>query len=692
MYIHVRSLFLSLFFTVVLFCALPFANPVFAQEQVPHPVSAEHQTALPAMTSVPPSSIFKLDNAALGQAVAVSGNWLASSTPQHSFYSDVLLYRRAAADAPWEYHSKIVATNDPAEVLPYMGFGAHIALDGDTLAISASAAQLTTYRQGIVYVYRLVGDTWQREATLLPVDAPFGGEIGDSIAIDGDTIVAGAYDGAYAAYVFQRTGSSPATWSQVATLAPQTPAAYPHSKAVAIYGDTVAVSTPRFAGVYLFARDQGGANQWGQIAALAGTEGSAFGKAISLYGDILAVGEPSETSNGTVHVFQHDAAATPAWEEVATLAPAAESWGFGSQVVAGDGIVLTNGQATDGNPTPLPAFVRNFGGPDAWGQALQLLPGDISAPTLTLFGASLALDGPTAVIGAPGADSFETYEGVAPQLFFTVLPSSPAPRPGERLVWNLQLYNSTNSTIANADIAATLPALLPLAAPVDLAPAQPAAQLAQKDADLPGLAGGLVISPGVEITLAAPVHLPSDVPTDLVLTAGFTLTGEIPSGTVAQAVTASVTTRQHATYIPLLARPYPVYLPPGYYPVSRCASQRFIVDGVDVGKLTECVNGVMVRADGYMQFNFIWLADLVAGRDSVVKYSDASNTNMYLTDNYGSRYDHVATGGAANGGTLYDNRGLTGWFLFPPAQKSATIFAFHDDDQGLLLGKLVLPQ
>ena len=65
---------------------------------------------------------------------------------------------------------------------------------------------------------------------------------------------------------------------------------------------------------------------------------------------------------------------------------------------------------------------------------------------------------------------------------------------------------------------------------------------------------------------------------------------------------------------------------------------------------------------------------------------------MYLTDNDGGRYDPVAVGGAANGGTLYDNRGLTGWFLFPPAQKGATIFAFHDDDQGLLLGKLVLPQ
>ncbi|MFN8466097.1 MAG: hypothetical protein U0X20_11120 [Caldilineaceae bacterium] len=633
-----------------------------------------------------------MENYALGQAVAVSGNWLASSVPHNSLYSDVLLYRRTAADAPWEYHSKIIATNDPTAVLPYMGFGAHVALDGDTLAISASAAQLTTYRQGIVYVYRLVGDTWQQEATLLAADVPFGGEVGDSIAIDGDTIVAGAYDGAYAAYVFQRTGSSPAIWNQVAALVPQTPATYPHSKAVAIHGDTVAVSTPRFAAVYLFMRDQGGANQWGQAAALDGAEGSAFGKAISLYGDILAVGEPSATSNGTVHVFQHDAAASPAWQEAAILAPAADSWEFGTQVAAGDGIILTNGQAPDGNPTPLPVFVRNFGGPNAWGQAMQLLPGNISAPTLTLFGASLALDGATAVIGAPSANSFETYEGVAPQLFFTVLPSSPAPRPGERLVWNLQLYNSTNSIIANAGIAATLPALLPLAAPVDLAPAQPAAQLAQTNADLPGLAGGLVISPGVEITLAAAVHLPSDVPPDVVLTADFTLTGEIPSGTVTQAVTAGVTTRQHASYLPLLVRPYPVYLPPGFYAVSRCASQRFIVDGVDVGKLTECVNGVTVRADGYMQFNFIWLADLVAGRDSVVKYSDASNAKMYLIDNYGNRYDHVAVGGAANGGTLYDNRALIGWFLFPPAQKSATNFTFHDDDQGLLLSKLVLPQ
>jgi hypothetical protein len=96
--------------------------------------------------------------------------------------------------------------------------------------------------------------------------------------------------------------------------------------------------------------------------------------------------------------------------------------------------------------------------------------------------------------------------------------------------------------------------------------------------------------------------------------------------------------------------------------------------------------------NGYMQFNFAWSVDLLGGRDYIVKYSDAGNRNMYLTDNQGNRYDHVAVGGAAEGGRLYDGQPIYGWFLFPPAQKVATIFTFHDGDQGLLLGKIILPQ
>ena len=116
MYIHVRSLLLLLFVTLVLFCSQPFTNPAFAQEQVPHSVSAERQASLPAMTSVPPSSIFKLDNGcwARQSPSAATGSPAAfpiTATTATSFCTGVWPPMPLGNTT-----RKIVATNDPTVV------------------------------------------------------------------------------------------------------------------------------------------------------------------------------------------------------------------------------------------------------------------------------------------------------------------------------------------------------------------------------------------------------------------------------------------------------------------------------------------------------------------------------------------------------------------------------------------------
>lgn len=98
-----------------------------------------------------------------------------------------------------------------------------------------------------------------------------------------------------------------------------------------------------------------------------------------------------------------------------------------------------------------------------------------------------------------------------------------------------------------------------------------------------------------------------------------------------------------------------------------------------------------------MEFTVTWTVDYTLATDPrneygpniLVKYPDAYNFNMYLTDNLGYRYDHVATDGAArDGGSIYKNQvtTLTGAFVFSPAQLGAWLFTFHDDDQ-----KVVIP-
>jgi hypothetical protein len=145
-------------------------------------------------------------------------------------------------------------------------------------------------------------------------------------------------------------------------------------------------------------------------------------------------------------------------------------------------------------------------------------------------------------------------------------------------------------------------------------------------------------------------------------------------------------------FLPLIQRRYPIYIPPGIYPANKCAEKKMYADmGKYIGLLKECVPNVEIRQNGLMQFNFTWSVDFADDSYSVTKRPDTDNFNMYVSDNLGMRYDHVEVGGAAaQSVVMVDDVPVKGWFLFLPAQFDAKLFAFHDDDQGLLLDNIAL--
>jgi hypothetical protein len=123
-------------------------------------------------------------------------------------------------------------------------------VDGNQSDNSASAA-------GAAYVFTRSGTTWSQQAYLKASNTEAGDLFGDSVAIDGDTVMVGApyeasnatgVDGnqgdnsayaAGAAYVFTRSGT---TWSQQAYLkASNTGAGDLFGYSVAIDGDTVVI-------------------------------------------------------------------------------------------------------------------------------------------------------------------------------------------------------------------------------------------------------------------------------------------------------------------------------------------------------------------------------------------------------------------------------------------------------------------
>jgi hypothetical protein len=139
-------------------------------------------------------------------------------------------------------------------------FGFSVAISGDTLV--AGARHGDSFR-GAAYVFTRTGTAWSEQAKLTAGDAVENGEFGISVDISGDTIVVGADSGDSspgAAYVFVRSG---ATWSERAKLTASDGAADElFGSSVAIDGDTAVVGAPHHApggAAYVFTR---GADVW----------------------------------------------------------------------------------------------------------------------------------------------------------------------------------------------------------------------------------------------------------------------------------------------------------------------------------------------------------------------------------------------------------------------------------------------
>ena len=127
----------------------------------------------------------------------------------------------------------------------YDQYGISVAIDGDTVVIGAFKAGTG----GAVYVLRTSdgGATYDEVAKLTASDAAADDYFGYSVAIDGDTIVVGAYNdddagtNSGSAYVF-RTTDDGATYDEVAKLtAADAAAGDQFGSYVAITGDTVVI-------------------------------------------------------------------------------------------------------------------------------------------------------------------------------------------------------------------------------------------------------------------------------------------------------------------------------------------------------------------------------------------------------------------------------------------------------------------
>ena len=256
-----------------------------------------------------------------------------------------------------------------------------------------------------------------QQAELTASDATANCEFGTTVALSGNTALIGAplktvagSQTAGAVYVFVRPGAS---WSEQTELSdPDSGTGHYFGSAIALSGDIAIVGAPgEGAGgtVYVFTRS---GSSWSQSEKLTDPDaidelaGDEFGTSLALSGDTLLVGADSATAGGSdeigaVYVYTRSG---NSWSKVARLTAADAAYGdsFGSAVALDGQTALVGAPGKTVASQSLAGATYVFSGAGAsWSQKAKLA--DPAPAAMDYFGSRLALSGGTALISTPYA-------------------------------------------------------------------------------------------------------------------------------------------------------------------------------------------------------------------------------------------------------------------------------------------------
>lgn len=357
-----------------------------------------------------------------GQSVAIDGDIVVIGAPRQdnvdeNIHDSGVVYVFTRANGSWSQTGKIRQLRDWSDRF----FGSQVAIDGTTIAVSAFRSDVNTnpnYLGDLVFVYVLWNETWALQDMLHPAAAVPGDQYGAALALSGDTIVVGAPYSAVAphagrAFVYTRSARD---WTLTATLQAVNAAGRDSfGRSVAVSGDTILVGAPWADGasplngsqagaMYMFVQVHGTWTERVILRPASSRQGDEFGGSVALSGDTIMAGAPGFIDRTTQAI---SAGAAMIWSRQGMIRPASVEAGdaFGaSTAIAGDTMVI-GAPADDGptNATPDAGAVYVFaraGG--AWSQQAILRASNGEA--LDGFGASVAVDGTTIVVGAPDED------------------------------------------------------------------------------------------------------------------------------------------------------------------------------------------------------------------------------------------------------------------------------------------------
>jgi hypothetical protein len=351
-----------------------------------------------------------------GHSIAVSGDTAVVGAPLYDWAmignNEGAAYVFVRSGTTWTQQQRLIAS----DASPVDRFGVSVAISGETVVVGASGdttGAITAH--GSAYVFVRSGTTWTQQQKLVAADAATNDAFGGSVAISGDTLVAGASgdnSSRGSAYVFVRSGS---VWAQQQRLFGADGLAEDRfGVSVALDSNTIVVGA-RYDDVggnvdqgsaYVFVRSGSVWTQQQQLIGVGGTTSSEFGSAVALSGDTAVVGSVERATGvaGAAFVFVRNGTSWTQQQKLTPSDPAAFAKFGNSVAISGDNVVVgadfeaaAGAGITTGGWAYL--FVRTG---TVWTQRDKLIPMD--AQNFAEFGSSVGISGDSLFVGAARHD------------------------------------------------------------------------------------------------------------------------------------------------------------------------------------------------------------------------------------------------------------------------------------------------
>jgi hypothetical protein len=280
-----------------------------------------------------------------GWSVGISGNTIvvgaiydrkdATGRNESTAEGSAYVFERGS-DGVWKQTQKLVSSAREG----YNYFGTSVGIDGNIIVVGAPGhSRDSTERQegyvgdaGAVFVFERRGNNWRRTYKLLANDRKFGGSMGNSVAISGNFVIAGAWaqdygmngenrmEAAGAAYIWERLDDGKWAIAQKLVASDRTP--YDEfGYSVGISGDNAIVGARRvtfnrtdeynlaYTGeAYIYSRNENG--EWKEVQTVIPNDRKAedyLGSSVAMSGDYALIGAHSadnkNPNEGAVYVY-----------------------------------------------------------------------------------------------------------------------------------------------------------------------------------------------------------------------------------------------------------------------------------------------------------------------------------------------------------------------------------------------------